>query len=255
MQTLCVIPARLDSTRLPGKMLLAETGKPLILHTVEQVMRTGLPVLVATDSQQIFDVVENAGYNAVMTDPCPNGTKRVIQAVRHMQRVFSDAYTTVLNVQGDEPTIDTDSLMRLVSTMAWQPWPQIATLYTNDITSAEYYSPHTVKVVADSRRRAMYFSRSPIPYLLETSVSIAAGAKKHIGVYAFDVDILDAIDSIEPLGDEYLGENLEQLSWVHKGLSITLVEAASSPRVGIDTRADYDRFVAWTVGTAKTAGS
>ncbi|NQU24238.1 MAG: NTP transferase domain-containing protein, partial [Candidatus Nealsonbacteria bacterium] len=157
-----VIPARLASTRLPRKLLLRETGKTLIQHTFEAAMRARRPmgVCVATDHVEILDEVRRFGGRAEMTDPdAASGTDRVAQLAREL-----DDADVIVNVQGDEPELSGHTIDLAVELLEENPDAVVSTLATPIRSRRQLEDPACVKVVFDDRRRALYFSRSPIPH-------------------------------------------------------------------------------------------
>lgn len=231
-----IIPARYASTRLPGKPLLADTGKPLIQHVYEQAMQAEKVdrVIVATDDERIFQAVEGFGGQAVMTSPDhPSGSDRVAEVAAGLEEEI------VINVQGDEPEISPALLDSLVEDLDADKEAQIATAGAPIHDPDEFTSPHVVKMVLGADRRALYFSRTPIPH--------GAGGKdqplafKHIGVYAYRREALLAWAEMPPVPLEKM-EKLEQLRALHHGMIIKVRVSAEDP-LGIDTREEYDAFV------------
>ncbi|MBX3435988.1 MAG: 3-deoxy-manno-octulosonate cytidylyltransferase [Planctomycetaceae bacterium] len=249
MAVVGLIPARLESSRLPRKLLLSETGKPLIQHTWESVRQaTGLDeVIVATDSSEIADVVRAFGGRAELTGDHPSGTDRIAEVVR---RCCPDA-EIVVNVQGDEPEISTTDLDSLIALLRNTPRVEMATLATPIEDSLILSDPSCVKVVRAADGRALYFSRAAIPHCRDGSPqdwlrnqheASESPWLLHLGVYAYRREFLLAFTKWPPGRLEQL-EKLEQLRALEAGASIQvgIVRQAS---VGIDTRADYARFVA-----------
>ncbi|MCB9898148.1 MAG: 3-deoxy-manno-octulosonate cytidylyltransferase [Planctomycetes bacterium] len=235
-RAVAVVPARWASTRLPGKPLLAETGKPLIRHVWEQVERARRldPVVIATDDERILAVAREFGAQAVLTRADhPSGTDRVAEVVATLPEA-----AFVLNVQGDEPEIDPDDLDRLVERLATSG-DDMATLARplGDDEADVLADPHAVKVVFDAARRAMYFSRSPIPHGTDPR-----GTYLHVGVYAYRREALLRLAAAPPSALERR-ERLEQLRALEMGLTIGVV-LTTNHALGIDTPADYARFVA-----------
>lgn len=234
LRAAAVIPARWASQRLPGKPLLAETGRPLIQHVWERVRaaRRLDEVLVATDDERIRRAVEGFGGRAVMTRADhPSGTDRVAEVAARLQA------DVLVNVQGDEPEVEPDDLDRLVERLE-QGTDDIATLarpFAAD-EAAAFADPHNVKVVFDAAGRALYFSRSPIPH-----GSAPEGAHLHVGVYAFRRAALLRFAAAPPSGLERR-ERLEQLRALEMGMSLGVVLTANDA-LGIDTPDDYARFV------------
>jgi 3-deoxy-manno-octulosonate cytidylyltransferase (CMP-KDO synthetase) len=227
---------------LERKLLLAETGKALIVHSAENAARArGVSaVVVATDSEEIASVVRSAGLRAVMTRADhPSGTDRVWEALR----ALGEGFDVVLNVQGDEPELDPAWLERLTRAFD-DPAVDIATLAAPILDPAQIALPSVVKVVVDRLGRALYFSRAPIPATSHArgGASDALGSwRRHVGVYAFRPSALERFCGLEPGRLEAL-ENLEQLRWLEAGGSMRVLDVERAT-LGIDTRPDYDAFV------------
>lgn len=237
-----VIPARFGSTRLPGKPLLSDTGKPLIQHVYEQVRQArGLSeVIVATDDERIRVAVEGFGGRAVLTSPTHTcGTERVAEVARGLQADI------VVNVQGDEPELPPKDLEQLVRLLADEREAPMATLAYPSEDPEVYRSPSVVKVVVDARGYALYFSRSPVPFYRETR-SGPPRFLKHLGVYAYRREFLLALTRLPPTPLEQ-AEKLEQLRALEHGYRIR-VGLASRDSLGIDTPEEYRTFVARVVG-------
>ncbi|MFO0916155.1 MAG: 3-deoxy-manno-octulosonate cytidylyltransferase [Pirellulales bacterium] len=237
-----VIPARLHSTRLPRKLLLADTGRTVLQHTYEAACRArrASQVIVATDDQQIVDVAQSFGATAVMTDPeAASGTDRVAELARR----GVDAEVLV-NVQGDEPEID-PAAIDLAIEMMDDPTVPMATLATPIRSLDQVRAPSCVKVVCDARGDALYFSRSVIPHVRDgLEEAFAAGEVtflQHLGLYAYRRDFLLQLGQLPPSPLEKL-EKLEQLRVLHAGYRIR-VGTVQHSAAGIDTPADYAAFV------------
>jgi 3-deoxy-manno-octulosonate cytidylyltransferase (CMP-KDO synthetase) len=239
-----IIPARIASTRLARKMLLAETGRCLFEHTVRNVADAGVVdrIVVATDDEDIARAARRAEIDVVMTrKDHASGTDRVHEAVAGLA---SGPYDVVVNVQGDEPELAHSDLAALVDAFH-DVEVQVATLAGPLSSEAEVAAPHVVKVVCDAHGDALYFSRLPIPSRSHAKRDAEAGLtpfRRHLGVYAFRPAALTRFCSL-PLGRLEALENLEQLRWLEAGLRMRVVPARSVP-LGIDTRADYDAFAA-----------
>jgi 3-deoxy-manno-octulosonate cytidylyltransferase (CMP-KDO synthetase) len=238
-----VIPARLASTRLPRKLLLRETGKSLIQHTYEAAGRARRPsgVCVATDHEEIFREVQSFGGQAVMTDPqAPSGTDRVAEVARGM----TDA-DIIVNAQGDEPELAGESIDLAIKLLEDDRTAVMATLATPIRNRHQWEDPACVKVVFDHRGKALYFSRSPIPYPREQEQDLFNSDPpkfyQHVGLYAYRRDFLLKLATMPPSPLESL-EKLEQLRVLEAGYSI-LVGVVDEPTFGIDTPDDYRRFV------------
>jgi 3-deoxy-manno-octulosonate cytidylyltransferase (CMP-KDO synthetase) len=242
MEIVGVIPARFASTRLPGKPLLAETGRPLIVHVVEAARRASRldRIIVATDDRRIADAVSAFGGEVAMTRADhPTGTDRVAEVAAGLP----DA-RIVVNLQGDEPEISGEALDRVVSLLDHDPGAPMATLATPIRSEAVYRDPSCVKVVCSRAGRALYFSRSPIPCHrdgLPGGDKAPALALLHLGLYAYRRDFLLGLASLPPSPLES-AERLEQLRVLEAGYPIA-VGIVDEPSIGIDTPEDYRRFV------------
>lgn len=243
-----LIPARLESSRLPRKLLLAETGRPLIQHTWEAVRSASCidEVIVATDSPEIADVVRGFGGRAEMTGEHSSGTDRIAEVVR---RSCPEAQV-VVNVQGDEPEISPADLDYLVGMLRDEPRVEMATLATPIDDPHVLRDPSCVKVVRAADGRALYFSRAPIPHardgrpedlLQNDQYALESPWLLHLGVYAYRPAFLLAFTEWPPGRLEQL-EKLEQLRALEAGASIQ-VGIVRQAAIGIDTREDYARFV------------
>ena len=243
MRSLIVIPARRHSTRLPEKMLLAETGKSLIQHTVEAAGKNSRTdrIIVATDDQQIASTVEGFGGVAQMTSKDHvSGTDRVAEVAAN-----EPSFDIVVNLQGDEPEIPGAAIDLAISLLEQNPEAMVSTLAT-PIRSRELLNDSAcVKVVLDQRGRAMYFSRSPIPHarqwsdeLLETQ---PGNFLQHVGLYAYRREFLLQFPDLPSCPAEKL-ESLEQLRVLSAGYPV-FVGLIDQPVVGIDTPEDYELFV------------
>lgn len=246
-----VIPARLESTRLPRKLLLCQTGKPLIQHTYEAASRATRPagLCVACDHPAILQAVQAFGGDAVLTDPAaPSGTDRVAEVARRLED-----FPIIVNVQGDEPEIAGSSIDLAVRLLEEHPEAVMATLAAPIRSRQQLEDPACVKVVFDRLGHALYFSRSPIPRprtwddaLLNTS---PPSFYQHVGLYAYRREFLLELARM-PEGELEKIEKLEQLRVLQAGYPI-LVGVIDQPTLGIDTPEDYDEFVRrWRSGQA-----
>jgi 3-deoxy-manno-octulosonate cytidylyltransferase (CMP-KDO synthetase) len=238
-----VIPARLASTRLPRKLLLNETGQPLIQHTHESASRATRPsgIVVAADHQEIAQAVRGFGGRVVMTSPdCASGTDRVAEVARAMPEV--DIF---VNVQGDEPEISAAAIDLAVEMLERDDTAVMSTLATPIRDRAKLDDPSCVKVVFNDQERALYFSRAPIPFARNWDdallTSEPASFYQHIGLYAYRRDFLLRVAELSRAAIEKI-ENLEQLRVLAAGYSIA-VGVIDEPTVGIDTPEDYRAFV------------
>jgi len=244
LRSTIVIPARLDSTRLPRKLLLAETGKPLIQHTYEAAARATRPagVLVAADCDEIADVVRAFGGRVELTSPdCASGTDRVAEIARKLPDV-----EVLVNVQGDEPEISAEAIDLAVELLQRDPAAVMSTLATPIRTKERLYDPACVKVIFDQRKRAIYFSRAPIPFARNWDDSLLAADPphfyQHIGLYAYRREFLVQLAELPRAAIERV-ENLEQLRVLDAGYSV-VVGVIGEPTIGIDTAEDYRAFLA-----------
>jgi 3-deoxy-manno-octulosonate cytidylyltransferase (CMP-KDO synthetase) len=233
MKKIIVIPARYESTRLPGKPLLEISGKPLIHLVYERASGSRLKdrVIIATDDRRIMDAASSFGAESVMTSSsCKSGTDRVFEAVKD-----TDA-DLIVNVQGDEPFIRPDMIDLLFSVMENES-PDVATLCTPVTDNKEYIDPNTVKVVLDKNGFALYFSRSPIPYVRNENSRLTL--YKHIGIYGFKSDFLKQFVSMQKSRLEET-ESLEQLRILENGFRIKVL-TTHYDGFGIDTMDDLQR--------------
>ncbi len=252
MPVTAVIPARFASTRFPGKPLARDTGKYLIQHVCERVGQcdTVDRVVVATDDGRIEEAVKSFGGEVLMTRADHvSGTDRVGEVVDALGLGDDDV---ALNVQGDEPEVSPADLSRLITTLTGDDACTIATLATpfpddgpRDGPGSPL-DPNCVKVVMDDAGRALYFSRSLIPFPRASSGAVSRPSQHmlHLGVYAFSVRTLRQItaDAGAKRGRLEEAESLEQLRWLEGGLAIK-VAIADHRVVGIDTPEDYAAFV------------
>lgn len=243
-RVVAILPARLASTRLPRKMLLADTGVPLFVHAARNAARCPAigRVLVATDSEEIQAEGERFGVETLATRADhPSGTDRVHEALGALERA-GETFDVVLNVQADEPDVPAEDLARLVHAFRSEE-VEVATLCA-PLATRDLGDPSVVKVVRDRDGRALYFSRAPIPCATHAREARAAtgAALRHVGVYAFRPATLARFCAL-PLGRLEEIESLEQLRWLEAGERMHVLDATRVP-AGVDTRADYDAFVA-----------
>jgi 3-deoxy-manno-octulosonate cytidylyltransferase (CMP-KDO synthetase) len=250
MKVVGIIPARLQSSRLPRKLLLDQTGKPLIQYTWEAacLAKSLAEVIVATDSPEIAAVVRRFGGRAEITGEHPSGTDRIAEVAR---RACPDAEILV-NIQGDEPEIDAKQIDVMVETLQMHPTVEMATLAT-PITRREELDDHSCnKVVCAADGRALYFSRSTIPFVRDADwdqlLQDDSPWLLHLGLYAYRREFLLKLTQLPPSRLEKL-EKLEQLRVLEMGASIQ-VAVVEQRSVGIDTPEDYARFVARMSGRA-----
>jgi 3-deoxy-manno-octulosonate cytidylyltransferase (CMP-KDO synthetase) len=230
---LILVPARLQSTRLPEKPLANLMGKPLIVRVVENLaplIKLGAKVLVATDSLRIMEACKKEGIDAAMTrTDHGSGTDRCAEVATHYPHKY------ILNVQGDEPFADTRSLLNLMNRFENSNY-DIGTLAVERTNSPDLANPNIVKLVKNKEGRALYFSRSPIPYYRDSE---PISWWQHQGVYAYRRESLQKFVSLPPSPLEMI-EKLEQLRAIESGMSILTVES-TIPSFGIDTLEDLER--------------
>ena len=234
-ETLIVIPARMASTRLPGKPLAQIAGEPMIVHVLRcaQAARVG-PVVVATDSQEIADCVEKAGGRAVMTRADHvSGSDRVFEALAHADP--HERAEVVVNLQGDLPTLASEAITAAIEPLAERA-TDIGSIAAEITCAEEAEDPNVVKVVgtplADRRLRALYFTRAPAPF--------GAGPRyHHIGLYAYRRAALERFVRLPPSSLERR-EQLEQLRALEAGMRIDIRIIDAVP-LGVDTADDLAR--------------
>ncbi len=235
MKTAAFIPARLQSERFPGKLLQDLGGKPVVLRTYENAVKTGLfdHVRVITDSKKIAGIIEKAGGKAFISRKAhPTGTDRIAEFAGE-----TDA-EIIVNIQADEPFLDKKSLSALIEVFQNDAQHQIdmASLMFPITGEDAFHNPHHVKVVTDNEGFALYFSRAPIPFPRNGHFQ---GAWKHVGIYAFRKEVLMQIARL-PQSDLERVEMLENLRFLQAGFKIKMVKTGSVS-VGIDTPADLEK--------------
>ena len=245
-----VIPARLGSSRLPGKPLLDIAGKPMIEHVWLRAQESGArEIVVATDDTRIMDVVKGFGGHAVMTSPDhASGTDRLAEVAQSLGWAED---IIVVNLQGDEPLLPGVWLARIAQLLANEPRAGIATLATPVQSSADIANPNVVKVVTDREGFALYFSRAPIPwardaYRLPDQFPLLADqvpVLRHLGLYAYRVGALVQV-ARSPLAAIEQAEALEQLRALYLGIRIRVETTSESLGHGVDTASDLEKVAA-----------
>ena len=247
---IAIIPARLHSTRLEGKLLLPLNGKPLILHTVEQARkaRNLSRVIVATDSEEIVRVVQESGNEAVLTSPHhQSGSDRIAEVAENLPE-----NSIIVNVQGDEPLISPMTIEKAVNAILQDESVDMATTCEPIHDLKDVLSADVVKVVTDKNGFALYFSRSPIPFpreavrkygslenALRTDKHLLSLFRKHTGLYVYRREFLLKYTRFEQTNLEKT-EMLEQLRALENGAKIKVVEVSESS-IGVDTVEDFER--------------
>ena len=236
MKIIAVIPARYASTRFPAKLMQDLGGKTVILRTYEAALQTNLfdDVFVVTDSQLIYnEIVINKGKAIMSIKEHESGSDRIAEAVENME------VDIVINVQGDEPFIDTEPLEKVIDVFKNDKENKVdlASLMFEIKDKTEIENPNNVKVIVDQQNFALYFSRSVIPYPRAENVGVRY--MKHIGIYAFRKQALLDFYSLPMLSLE-ASEKLEQLRYLEYGKRIKMVETTHAS-IGIDTLEDLER--------------
>ena len=239
-----VIPARLSSTRLPGKPLLPIAGKPMVVRVAEQAAKSGAQqIWIATDHQSIMAAVHEHGFKACLTHTSHlSGTDRIAEVVEQLQ--WPDD-TIVVNVQGDEPLMPPQLIRAVAQHLHDHPQCAIATACHAIHDEQTMRNPNVVKVVLDKQGNALYFSRAPIPYPRDALTHGAALPEnltvlRHIGIYAYRAGFLRAFGQLAPAAIEKI-EALEQLRALEAGWRIAVAMAPSPFPPGVDTPDDLAR--------------
>jgi 3-deoxy-manno-octulosonate cytidylyltransferase (CMP-KDO synthetase) len=241
-----VIPARFDSARLPGKVLLPIAGRPMLHWVCERALASGATqVIVATDDERVRAAAAAAGVECVMTAATlQSGTDRIAEVARHLNWPATDL---IVNLQGDEPLMPPALIGQVARLLHEHPDADIATLAAPVRSAAEFLDPNAVKVVLGQDGRALLFSRAPIPWDREGARDGVPGAEsfrgalRHIGLYAYRVHALLRLSQWPPAPLE-LREKLEQLRALAQGMQIRVAMASEPPGPDVNTPADLDRI-------------
>ena len=227
-----VIPSRYASTRLPGKPLLDICGKPMVEHVYRRAVLSGVffRVVIATDDERIYNAAEKFGGDVFMTRADhPDGSSRVAEVTRSIDTDY------VINIQGDEPMLDPRMLRELAEGIVLDPSADSATVCVPITNEKDFYNPNIVKVVTDQKGRALYFSRSPIPFkrnLTECPVW------EHLGIYAFTKEFLLKLVDL-PLTPLMEAESLEQLRILEHGYTMAVIPT-KYPSMGPNVNTEED---------------
>ena len=240
-----IIPARMRSTRLPGKVLMSIAGKPMVAWVADRAAESGAEeVIVATDHQEIADAMSALGWRVCTTATThPTGTDRLAEAIELLGLRDSEI---VVNVQGDEPLIDPKLVRKVAQELALRPKASIATAVHPIHDAKSFFDPNVVKVVFDTDGYAQYFSRAPIPFARDdfarsrTKLPPDFPAYRHIGIYAYRVKFLRQYATLSPTPAERF-EALEQLRALGHGHRIALAFWSEPVEAGVDTREDLER--------------
>lgn len=241
-----VIPARYGSSRLPGKPLMDINGKPMIWHTYQRAIETGINpdnIVIATDNQEIYEVMQGFNAHVVMTDVNhESGTDRLAEVAEKLG--WADD-TVVVNVQGDEPLLPHELITQTAQAMTTGGNVGMATLACPMTSEQEVLDKNCVKVVCNQNGKALYFSRAPIPFCrdgFQAELLSADGGpwNRHIGMYAYTVSTLKALNKAPVAQIESL-EKLEQLRAMWLGIEIQVRIISKAPGHGVDTLEDLER--------------
>lgn len=238
MSIACVIPARLNSTRFPRKLLEKAGGKTVLERTFEQAAKCSSidHLFVATDSEEIGEHVLQLGGQVIWTSPeCQNGTERISEAL--LKTPALQQSSLIINIQGDHPCTQPETLTAIVALLESDPVAVMSTAVTKIDTLTEYLSPHTVKCVFDKNQNALYFSRSPIPYCAQNQ---PIQSYAHIGVYCYKTSFLQKHFSKETTSLQK-SEDLEQLKVLENGNRIKIA-VVKEKILGIDTPQDLEKL-------------
>jgi len=233
MKAICVIPARLESTRLARKLLRSLAGKLLIQYAYENAKRAKKPakVLIACDHEELMKAVQSFGGEAVLTSAYhQSGTERIAEVA---EKYPADIY---VNLQADEPLLHSSAIDDLISAFEVEPNLKMATACIRMREESDLQNPNVVKVVKNQKDEALYFSRSPIPHDREKA---PADFFKHLGIYAYERNFLINIPKLAPSILEKR-ERLEQLRVLDNGFTIKVLETAYDS-IGVDTEEDLKK--------------
>ncbi len=233
-----VIPARFSSTRLLGKPLADIGGKPMIRHTYESAKKSKLldDIIIAVDDEKVYEVAKDFGAKVVMTPKdLPSGSDRIAYVVKNLPSA-----EIIVNIQGDEPFIPGRMIDQAIEPLLFNSAVEVSTLVKKIQTVEELKSPSIPKVVFDYENFALYFSRSPIPYVRDARTNLEKISKgiiyKHIGLYVYRREALLKFTSLRPT-DLELTEKLEQLRMLENGIKIKVVET-NLDSISVDTPED-----------------
>lgn len=247
MKFTVIIPARYASSRLPAKPLADIHGKPMIVRVMEQAKKSGATnVIIATDHQQVFDVVSSYGGEVILTsDKHNSGTERLAEVINYYQLADDEV---IVNVQGDEPLIPPVIIDQVAENLVKYK-TGMATLAVPIESASEAFNPGAVKVVTDKDGYALYFSRATIPWERDRFAQIATDVNRqsigdfylrHIGIYAYRAGFIRQYINWAPSSLEQI-EMLEQLRVLWYGEKIHVAVAKQAPAIGVDTQEDLDK--------------
>lgn len=239
-----IIPSRFASTRFPGKPLANINGKSMIQRVYEQAKLVLSDVYVATDDDRIANEVKQFGGNYIMTsENHQSGTDRIAEAIDNIKKNNKKTFDVVINIQGDEPFIKPEQIKEIISCFNNKN-TEIATLVKRIEHNEDVFDVNKPKVLFDKNMKAIYFSRSPIPYLRNVEKSewhLKHNYFKHIGMYAYKIEILKQITQLKQSPLE-IAESLEQLRWIENDYTITVSET-NFESIGVDTPDDLEKIL------------
>lgn len=229
-----IIPARMASTRFPGKPLAFIKNVPMVIRVYQVASRILQNLVIASGDEEIGTVAQRYGMDFILTKGDHiSGTSRCIEAMRAWSDKTGKTFQAILNIQGDEPML-TPAAITLLANDISRPETGISTLVRSETDQVAFRNPNRVKVVLNLEGFALYFSRSPIPYYRTDSQSWFS----HVGMYAFKKEILEKIGKLEP-GKLEAAESLEQLRWLENGYPIHCCETDYAG-FGVDTPEDLE---------------
>lgn len=241
MNILGIIPARYASTRFPGKPLVDIKGKTMIHRVFENCKKTLSDVVVATDNGLIEKEVKQFGGNVIMTsENHKSGTDRCVEALNKYEKETGKTFDIVINIQGDEPFIYKEHLTKLINCFN-DSKTEIATLISEIKSNEDIFNPNKPKVIINNHNYAIYFSRSPIPYLRgieKENWYLHHTFYQHIGIYAYRSEILKKITKLTVSGLE-IAESLEQNRWLENGFKIK-TDITDKQSISVDTPEDLE---------------
>jgi len=245
MSFIAVVPARMASTRLPDKPLIDICGKPMVVRTAQRARASSASrVIIATDDTRIEAAAAAHGFDALLTrGDHPSGTDRLAEVA---QRLALDDTAVLVNVQGDEPLIEPALIDAVAQLLQRDPQAAMATCASRITRADTLFSPNAVKVVCNAAGRALYFSRSPIPWARDAFAQDPAtlpgnlNALHHIGLYAYRAGFLRQFSKL-PQGPLERWESLEQLRALENGHAIAVHVTPTHPAAGVDTPEDLER--------------
>lgn len=243
MNFLGIIPARYGSTRLPGKPLAMIGDKPMIQHVYENCLKALEHVYVATDDQRIVEAVEAFGGKAVMTsENHTSGTDRCAEAANKVIGQTGVKFDVIINIQGDEPFFDSTQLLDIMKCFDAKD-TQLATLVQEVQENAHIFDDKEAKVVMNTKGEAIYFSRSPIPFVREVDENDWSAKHtfyRHMGIYGYRLDILNEVVQL-PVSSLEKAESLEQLRWIENGYRVKCGITEIEETMAIDDAADLEK--------------